>query len=296
MMPGVEREHLARIARRNFGVFTRMHARAYGYSAYQIQRRIRAGEWQQILGSSLAAAGMAITPQVRDRAAQLVVPNSILAGPSAARTWQVSVPDERPYLYVGRAGGSRATGVRLIYETPDPEDVSLYMGLPTISRAAAVVDCLRLLAEPAALALVDRALQQRWLTLEDLVARARARVGLPGAPQLRRIVRKVSGGARSTAERLLHKVFRQAGITGWAANVGITDGAGVIGVVDVAFDRQRLVIEVDGWAFHSTPERFQRDRQRQNRLTAAGWTVLRFTWRDLTERPEYVVETVRRLL
>jgi very-short-patch-repair endonuclease len=38
-----------------------------------------------------------------------------------------------------------------------------------------------------------------------------------------------------------------------------------------------LVIEVDGWAYHRTPDRFQRDRERQNRLVAAGWTVLRFT-------------------
>jgi very-short-patch-repair endonuclease len=128
------------------------------------------------------------------------------------------------------------------------------------------------------------------------VARAQARVGLPGAPQLRRLVGKVSGGARSAAERLLHKLFRQSGLTEWDANAEIRDSAGVIGVVDVAFRRVRLVIEIDGWAFHSTPERFQRDRQRQNRLTAAGWTVLRFTWRDLTERPEHVVETVRRLL
>jgi very-short-patch-repair endonuclease len=197
---------------------------------------------------------------------------------------------------VGRRGGSRLRGVRLLYETPDPRDVSLYQGLPTMSRAAAVVDCLRLLPEAAALAMADRALQQRWLTVDDLVARARTRVGLPGAPRLRDLVRKVSGGARSAAERLLHQLFRLAGLTGWEANVEIRDSAGTIGVVDVVFDRERLVIEVDGWAFHTTPERFQLDRQRQNRLTNSGWTVLRFTWRDLTERPDYVIDAVRKML
>jgi very-short-patch-repair endonuclease len=63
----------------------------------------------------------------------------------------------------------------------------------------------------------------------------------------------------------------------------------------VVFASAKLVVEVDGLAFHVTPERFQRDRQRQNRLVAAGWTVLRFTWMDLTERPSYVVASVRRL-
>jgi len=71
---------------------------------------------------------------------------------------------------------------------------------------------------------------------------------------------------------------------------------GFIGIGDIVFDILKLVVEVDGWAFHTTPERFQRDRGRQNRLVAAGWTVLRFTWRDLVERPGYVLATIRAML
>jgi very-short-patch-repair endonuclease len=67
----------------------------------------------------------------------------------------------------------------------------------------------------------------------------------------------------------------------------------VIGVGDFVFRDVRLVIEIDGLAFHVTPEQFQADRHRQNRLMAAGWTVLRFTWRDLTERPAYVISKIR---
>ena len=40
----------------------------------------------------------------------------------------------------------------------------------------------------------------------------------------------------------------------------------------------KLAIEVDGFEHHSSPDAFQRDRTRQNRLVALGWTVLRFTW------------------
>jgi very-short-patch-repair endonuclease len=64
----------------------------------------------------------------------------------------------------------------------------------------------------------------------------------------------------------------------------------------VVFEEAGVVVEVDGWAYHIDPERFQRDRARQNRLVAAGWTVLRFTWRDLTERSEYVVATITSIL
>jgi very-short-patch-repair endonuclease len=106
----------------------------------------------------------------------------------------------------------------------------------------------------------------------------------------------VLGGERSAAERRLTGLLRDGGIGGWVANVEIHDGAGLIGVADVAIPRARLVVEIDGLAYHVTPDRFQHDRRRQNRLVAAGWTVLRFTWRDLTERLGYVTGTVRGML
>lgn len=92
------------------------------------------------------------------------------------------------------------------------------------------------------------------------------------------------------------RLLRRAGIHRWRANVEIHDDRGLIGVGDLVFDRQRLVVEIDGRAHHSDPASFERDRERQNRLVAAGWTVLRFTWRDLTSRPAHVVATVRRQL
>jgi hypothetical protein len=83
---------------------------------------------------------------------------------------------------------------------------------------------------------------------------------------------------------------------GGPPTLAIRDGAGLIGYGDIVFARARLVIEIDGWAFHSDQERFQRDRSRQNRLVAAGWTVLRFTWSDLKDRPEAFVAAIRTAL
>jgi very-short-patch-repair endonuclease len=157
------------------------------------------------------------------------------------------------------------------------------------------VDCLVRLGRAQAETFLDRALQAGWITLEDLAHRVRSRLGRHGTPRLLELVSGVVGGERSAAERRLTDLLRGARITGWEANAEIRDDAGLIGVGDVVFATAKLVVEVDGLAFHVTPERFQRDRQRQNRLVAAGWTVLRFTWSDLTERPDYVVASVRRL-
>ena len=63
--------------------------------------------------------------------------------------------------------------------------------------------------------------------------------------------------------------------------------------VDVAFPKQKVAIETDGWAFHSSREDFQIDRERQNKLALPGWQVLRFTWLDLTEYPQRVLAEIR---
>ena len=178
----------------------------------------------------------------------------------------------------------------------DRRDIQSCEGSRVTSRPRTVVDCLRMLPQAAALDLLDRALQSGWITLDDLVARVGLLVGCPGAPRLVRLVRAASGGSCSAAERLAAQLLRRAGIVGWSANVEIRDERGLIGVGDVVFEDVKLVIELDGWAFHATPDRFQRDRRRQNRLIAAGWTVLRFTWRDLVERPEQVITTIRTVL
>jgi len=62
--------------------------------------------------------------------------------------------------------------------------------------------------------------------------------------------------------------------------------------IDAAYPLLLLAIEVDGFAHHSSPEAFQRDRTRQNRLVALGWTVLRFTWDDVVNRPAEVARTI----
>ena len=72
-------------------------------------------------------------------------------------------------------------------------------------------------------------------------------------------------------------------------------GGELVAVGDGAFPAHGLAIEVDGMAHHVDVDRFRRDRSRQNALVGLGWTVLRFTWADLTQRPDYVIAMIERL-
>jgi very-short-patch-repair endonuclease len=58
----------------------------------------------------------------------------------------------------------------------------------------------------------------------------------------------------------------------------------------------RLVVELDGFAFHHTRAKFEDDRARDAALQLAGYRVIRITHRMLVERPDEVVVTLRALL
>jgi very-short-patch-repair endonuclease len=180
----------------------------------------------------------------------------------------------------------------VIGSTLDPRDVLLSDGARVTSRERTIVDCLRLLPEADAQSLLDRALQRRWMDLDRLAWRVGMHSGRPGKHRLVRLLKLASACTISEAERVAARLLRGSGITGWRANQPIYEGTDVIAVGDLVFEGVRLVIEVDGWTYHGDADAFQRDRQRQNRLVAAGWTVLRFTWWDLTQRPDYVVASI----
>jgi very-short-patch-repair endonuclease len=63
--------------------------------------------------------------------------------------------------------------------------------------------------------------------------------------------------------------------------------------VDFVWPDARLIVEVDGYAFHRSPSAFEADPERDVRLTMAGWQVLRFTWTQITRRPAWVASAVR---
>jgi very-short-patch-repair endonuclease len=65
---------------------------------------------------------------------------------------------------------------------------------------------------------------------------------------------------------------------------------------DFVWNRERVIAEVDGWETHKTREAFENDRRRDRLLQIQGWRVIRFTWRDVTERPDQVTEMLRSLL
>ncbi len=90
---------------------------------------------------------------------------------------------------------------------------------------------------------------------------------------------------------------RAAGLSDPEVNVFIDPGDGERAVEgDLVWREQRLIIQLDGHRFHYTRQAFERDRRNDQRLMAAGWRVLRITWKQLKNEPERIRRTILKVM
>ncbi|HET8590836.1 MAG TPA: DUF559 domain-containing protein, partial [Nakamurella sp.] len=85
------------------------------------------------------------------------------------------------------------------------------------------------------------------------------------------------------------------GISGWVANHRARSVDGSVHP-DVEFESVKLAVEIDGREYHDpelAAQAFEDDHERELALVAAGWTVLRFTVRQIMEQPERFLQLVR---
>jgi len=137
---------------------------------------------------------------------------------------------------------------------------------------------------------VDTALFRR-ISLSDLRQAAQSMKNVAGVADIRRWLHDSRDTPWSPAERALHELLRQAGLTGWVGNKRVGRWR-----PDVCFVHRRVIIEVDGWEHHRSREAFELDRQRHSDLVAEGWHVLRFSAQQIHQQPRWVIATIRRTL
>jgi very-short-patch-repair endonuclease len=274
--------------RRHDGVITLAQARRAGLSLKAVQRRIAAGHWIRCSRGVYFVNDRPFTDAARIRAAVWGYGERAAASGLTAAWWHgltKFAPDVVEVTAPRNSHGRSRQGCLLRRRDLEPSDVVVHCGIRVTALALTVIEAA--VKERGGAKLMDSALQRR-LGLRELWRAHLRNKGRYGSPQARRLLQAASDGARSEAERLLVKLLREAGITGWRTNYPIGPYK-----VDVAFPASKIVIEVDGWAFHSDQEVFQNDRKRQNYLALMGWQVLRFTWLDLVEYPERVIAEVR---
>ena len=269
------------------GVFSLTQATACGGSADGARRRVASGEWIRVTRSVYRVADRLLDDRMRARIAVLSAgPGAALCSGSAA-WWHGLIPHPRSTITVITPHGRRGRpvpGAHVWHRTLHAADLTAIDGLPVSQVPLTVLDA----AVDIGVRVMDNALLNQHTTLSALIEAQKRNAGRRGSPRSRAMLAAMSSGARSEGERKTVALLESSDIVGWTQN---HPACGY--VLDIAIPDHKIDIEIDGFAFHSDADAFQHDRERQNNLIANGWTVLRFTWHDITTRPLWVLAQIR---
>jgi hypothetical protein len=149
--------------------------------------------------------------------------------------------------------------------------------------------------------LVDATVAEGHTSYESLVVLFEnlARKGKPGIKQLRIVLSERGAEPVASTSVLEERMLELIGRSGLPLPTSQFSPPWLVatnGRVDFAYLEHRLVIEGDSRRWHTMADAFLTDRERDNLAQLAGWRVLRFTWWDVDERPEYVITLIRKAL
>lgn len=163
-------------------------------------------------------------------------------------------------------------------------------GIPLTAPARALLEAAPELTPRELANAVEHAQVKRLVSREELVG-AIARAGRrPGIAALRALADDTAF-TRSQAERKLVALLRAAQLPEPVFNARIEGRE-----VDALWQRERVVLEFDSYAFHATRAAFERDRRKTAALQRERYAVLRTTWIELTEHPYALVARVAEAL
>ncbi|CAN5564743.1 type IV toxin-antitoxin system AbiEi family antitoxin domain-containing protein [soil metagenome] len=290
-LSNVERYVLDEYLRQHDGVITLAQAQAAGLDKHAVSRRVRSGHWRRCAPGVYFVDDRPFSTAARIRATVWSYGPQAAASGLAAAWWHelISVGPAIVEVTVPRdSNGRKHPQSKVRRRDLKPSDVIELRGLRITSLDLTTIEAA--VRRGGSASIMDTALQ-RHTELPALWRAHMRNTGRYGSPAARLLLQAARDGARSPGERILIQLLKNAGITGWKTNYPVGGYK-----VDVAFPGKKVAIETDGFAFHSDPDAFRKDRIRQNRITLLGWTVLRFTWQDLIEHPERVIAEIQRAI
>lgn len=300
--PSMHDERLARlqpVALRQHGAFNRDDALRAGWSSSSLQRMVSAGAFIRTARGVYSFPGHPSTPWHRASVALLVAgEGAALSHMSASAAWGLTTWPPRPH--VSLAYPRRAT-------VPDAQmhrsralrgsDVVVRNGLRVTSVDRTLVDCAALLDRAALTTMVDEALRAGLTSGSRLKAHASLlrRSSVPGCKRVLEVLATRPHGAGShdsVLETQFLRLVEAAGLSDPEHNFPVRVGEARFRI-DFAWPELGLAVELDGARFHDHEHRRDADLDRQNRLVAAGWIVIRFRWAHVTRDREITVARLR---
>jgi very-short-patch-repair endonuclease len=282
------------------GIATRRQLLADGHSGGDLTTAVQRGTLRRV------RQGYYVRLDAATDAVAAVRLGGRLAGPSAASVHGLWAGyDRRLHVSVAR-NASRLRQARQVApgweETPGSADGSVVVHWTATEPVplsepcwrSPVVVCLREMVawcdEVTAVACVDTALQSSLISMEQLTA------GLEGhGPRVRSVLRRCRPGSDSGVESIVRQALAARGVE-VEQQVTVTS----VGPSDMRLRGRRgqalgALVELDGFAFHSRRDSFDRDRRKDAEAASAGYTTLRFSADQVERDLGGVVDTITRV-
>ncbi|MEX2282923.1 MAG: type IV toxin-antitoxin system AbiEi family antitoxin domain-containing protein [Gemmatimonadota bacterium] len=284
------------VAARHHGLLTRKQLLEAGLTRNFIDRRVKSGLLRRV-HAGVYQFGPVSPSRARERAALLACNGGVISHRSAAALWQMlpaqSAMDPVDVVLCTQRHRGVRPGISVHRAVPGNDEITAVDGVPVTSLARTLIDIGSMSVRDLerALAVGERLRMDLRDQLTILLARYPKR---RGTRTLRTLLADPSSGTftRSQAEEKLLELVRAARLPKPEMNVMLHGYE-----VDFLWRDARLVVEVDGYAFHSSHRAFVRDRRRDTVIIAAGMRVLRLTWRQLTrERDRTLAQLAQALV
>jgi very-short-patch-repair endonuclease len=287
-------EDFDRYARRHHGIIT---LEASGLTRSSWYRALRAGTIEQVHPYVARLHGTPDTPEQRIAAALAAVGERAIASHrSAAHLHGVPRPDTDPVdvIVLGRRRSIALDGV-VIHEQTDRRRLTpqRHQGLPCTNILRTLVD-LGAVDADAVHGAVGHAITTKLADLGAIQTTVieHSRQGRGGVVALRTAVAdwaidaKPADSVLEIAMSHLIRRYRLPPVTFHPVIEGYE--------LDFVVDGTPVLLECDGWASHGLNKtQFERDRARDAELTAKGWIVVHFTYRQITMEPKATADRFR---
>jgi very-short-patch-repair endonuclease len=284
---------LAAVAAVQDDIVTHAQLTALGIGRGAIAHRVRTRRLRRVHRGVFALGAAPLGFAARARAALLAVGvDAVLSHDSAAMWWALLPVADGPISITARRDVAPRPGIVPHVTTTLPSsDVRLHRRLPVTTPARTLVDLAAVAPEPVVGRALSEAQVLRLADLPAVAAQVAARPTHRGAAVVGRLLEAGPTATRSELERALARVVRAAGLPRPVMNEDVGQWE-----VDALWAEERVVVETDGWDAHRHRAAFERDRAKDAALTAQGYVVLRFTWRQVTEEPLLVAARLAQTL
>ncbi|MFD6158633.1 hypothetical protein ACFWF7_42110 [Nocardia sp. NPDC060256] len=288
-------------------LISRRQALASGISDSELQRLCRSGQWRRVrAGHYLNAPEPELTPAGRHLILALAtcaaMSDDAVASHCSALvihglpTW--SLPLERVHVTRNRSNGGRIRRQLILHAALlAPDEITLVNGLRVTTVPRTVIDIARSASFEQAVAIGDSALRQGLTTADELreqVSHRRRRGSIKAA----RVIDFLDGRSESVGESRSRVAIQQGLLPAPELQARIfTDDEVCVGRVDFLFADLGVIGEFDEKIeqhneFHLPTQWATTEQNRDDRLRALGWIVVRWTWADLAD-PAHLIRRLR---